>query len=42
VLCYVLQVEDEDVEKQLAYKLTGRQQISVQAVQAIIKEFQEW
>ena len=42
VLCYVLRAEDEDVEKRPAYKLTGRQQIGVQAVRAIIQEFQEW
>jgi hypothetical protein len=42
VLCYVLRAEDEDAEKRPAYKLTGRQQIGVQAVRAIIQEFQEW
>ena len=34
--------EDKDVEKQLVYKLQGRQQIAIQQVQAIIQEFQEW
>jgi hypothetical protein len=42
VLCYVFRAEDEDVEKQPAYKLQGRQQIAIQQVQAIIQEFQEW
>ena len=42
LLCYILRAEDEEVDKRPAYKLTGRQQIAVQAVRAIIQEFQEW
>ena len=36
VLCYVFQAEDEEVEKRLAYKLRGRQQIAIQEVRTII------
>jgi hypothetical protein len=35
----MFQAEDEDVEKQLAYKLQGQQQVAIQQVQAIIQEF---
>jgi hypothetical protein len=42
VLCYIFRAKEEDAEKRPAYKLTSRQQIGVQAVEAVIQEFQEW
>jgi hypothetical protein len=41
-LCYIFQVEDEEADKRLVYKLTGRQQIAIQEVQGIIQEFEDW
>jgi hypothetical protein len=42
LLCYIFRVEDKEPSKRPAYKLNGRQQIAIQGVQEIIKEFQEW
>ena len=42
MLCYVFWAEDEEVPKRLAYKLRGLQQIAIQEVQSVIREFQEW
>jgi hypothetical protein len=42
VLCYVFRAEGAEVEKRLAYKLRGQQQIAIHEVRAVIHEFQVW
>jgi hypothetical protein len=38
----VFWAEGAEVEKRLAYKLRGQQQIAIQEVQSVIREFQVW
>src|SRR5277367_6450351 len=42
LLCYVFRAEDEDIDKRPAYRLRGQQQIAIQEVRAVIREFQAW
>ena len=42
LLCYIMRAESAKVEKRPAYKLTESQKISMQGVNLILKEFQEW
>lgn len=36
LLCYIFCTEDEDIEKQPVYKITGRQKIAITEVQSSI------
>lgn len=38
----MFRAEDKEVKKRPAYKLRGQQQIAIQGVRSVIREFQAW